>query len=289
MSGSALLYLLLSSPAQAEDTGTYRKFELTDGRIISGAVVTTNDTGFVVKNKTGTILVSYELLENMVNISQSEFETGKAQKIYTFIDSSISERSSYPISQAQTATNGIIWEDIDPKVSEVEIEACNLQTLCISNLLNAANIDSLMYLSQDNTTLYAYTFYSNVAFPTMAKQIEIDKKYPDFAEIYSLLIETLGYQTPSKPTLPLILPPDGTPVSWTNWVPLAGLPSMTARDPIGVGKSLAIAVPSALILVYMSGKATSTKSQFFFGSLTAYSAASIGANHIVADPIIKEE
>lgn len=289
MSGSPLLYLLLSSPVHAEDSGTYRKFELTDGRSVSGAVVKTNDYGFVVKNKTGTLLVSYELLENMVNITQSEFEMGTAQKIYTHKDKSISDRSSYPISQAQTATKGIVWEDIELKVSGEEIEACNLQTLCISNLLSTANVDSLMYLIQEDSTLYAYTFYSNMAFPTMAKQIEIDKKYPDFTEIYSLLIETLGYQTPSRPTLPLIMPPDSTAVSWTNWVPLAGLPSMTARDPIGVGKSLAIAIPSTLLLVYMSGKATSTKSQFFFGSLTAYSAASIGANHIVADPIIKEQ
>lgn len=280
------LSILLSSLGFAEDTASYRSFDLIDGRTVSGAVVNTTDTGFMVRDKTGVFLIRFEDMTNMINISQSEFDSQASRVIYLYQDDSISDRSKYPITQAQTATKGVTWKNnADLPFSKNSLQECNEQTMCIVTLLEEHQIAELLYMTQEKNVLRTYAFYPDINRQPIIKELPLeDPKFPDFTKIYSLMIETMGYNTPTKPSLPLMMPPESTAIDWTTWVPLAGLPSMTAQDPVGAAKSLAIAIPSSLFLVYLSGRSASTKGQFFLTSVGAYSIASIGANLVVANP-----
>ena len=286
----SLLTLLCASLGYAEDA-SYRSFDLIDGRSVSGAVVNTTDNGFLIRDKTGVFLVEFEQMANMVNITQSEFDALPSRKVYLFQDSTISARSKYPITQAQTATKGITWKNNDSlPISPNSLEDCKQQAMCVSNLLKDNEISELIYMTQEKNTIRAYSFYADISRETLAKEVPIDDpKFPDFTKIYSLIIETMGYNTPKKPSLPLLMPPEATSINWTAWVPIAGLPSMTAQDPIGATKSLAIAIPSSLFLVYLSGRSASTKGQFFLTSVGAYSVATIGTNLVVSSPKLKDK
>ena len=281
----SILSVLWSSLVYAEDA-SYRSFDLVDGRTVTGAVVNTTDNGFLIRDKTGVFLIEFEQMANMVNINQSEFDTLPSRKVYLYQDSSISERSKHPIAQAQTATKGVIWKNNDTlPFSPNTLEDCKQQAMCVSNLLKDNQINELIYMTQEKDVIRAYSFYADISRETLAKEVPLeDPKFPDFTKIYSLIIETMGYNTPKKPSIPLMMPPESKGISWTTWIPLAGLPSMTEQDPIGAGKSLAIAIPSSLFLVYLAGRSASTKGQFFLTSVGAYSVASIGTNLVMASP-----
>jgi hypothetical protein len=280
------LALGLSGPAHALEP-QYRRVTLVDGRVISAEILATESEGLRMRVPAGETLISFELLLDMVPISQAEYDAQPPWIVYFSVPPDLEE----DVVELLQSVDGIVPQPVKVAANGIEAhmaaKASDCEDInCVVGALEGAStwIWVLMASPAPTGGTRLESKLSTSSDPPL--ELVIDTKSRN--ELWEALHRSIGLVPPSGG------PPKGsngesdpTPTAFDerkvvalSFVPVPGLPSLAQKDTGGFALAMSVVVPSTVVWVGAVGQLGNSAPEFGALSFAGYYAVTVFANQV---------
>lgn len=246
--------LCWSEPASAIEP-QYRRVTLVDGRVISAEILATEAKGLRMRVPAGETLISFELLLDMVPISQAEYDAQPPWVVYFSVPPQL-ERDLVELLQA---IDGLIPQPVSVAANGVttpmaaKAENCS-DIGCMVGAVAQAPWMWVLFGSEASQGTISLQSKLNTS-PSPPFEATVSSKERD--EIWLAVHEALGLELPNSaaPKGPEVPKPQNTPVFderkvvALSFIPVPGYPSLAQKDTSGFALAAGIFVPTAAVWV----------------------------------------
>lgn len=279
--------LWIASEAHAIEP-QYRRVTLVDGRVISAEILSTEPQGLKMRVPAGETLIPFELLLDMVPISQSEYD-GQADWVVYFsappgveedIVGLLGTLDGLALQPVGTSDHGITPTMV------MQARNCDHDIGCIVEAVSGA---SWVWVLTANPAQGGWKIQAKLSTsPDVPNEFSYDGK--NRGELWEGLHEVLGLRPPSSP------PPRGgsnhhdqssssavfdeRKVVGLSFIPVPGLPSLAQKDSGGFALAMGVVVPSTVVWVGAVGQISPSGPEFGALSFAGYYAVTVFANQV---------
>ena len=261
--------LWIASEAHAIEP-QYRRVTLVDGRVISAEILKTEPQGLRMRVPAGETLIPFELLLDMVPISQSEYD-GQADWVVYFsappemeeeIVGLLGTLDGLALQPVGTSDHGITTAMV------MQARNCDHDIGCIVEAVSGA---SWVWVLTANPVQGGWKIQAKLSTsPDIPNEIIYDGK--NRGELWKGLHEVIGLQPPStpppkpggnndqSPLAPVAF--DERKVVGLSFIPVPGLPSLAQKDTGGFALAMGVVVPSTVVWVGAVGRLSPSGPEF---------------------------
>lgn len=291
--GLILAGVLLGRPAAAIEP-QYRRVTLVDGRVLSAEILATEAKGLRMRVPAGEILVSFELLLDMVPISQSEYAAQPPWVVYFSVPAS-QERELVELVQAMegmtpqpvsVAANGV--------TTAMAAKAGSCEDMgCLVGAVSKAPWMWVLYGSEGEGGVLKLQVKLNTS-PDAPFEATVPAKDRD--ELWRVLHEALGLSVQgaapkgseaAKPEPNASV--DERKIAALSFVPVPGLPSILQGDGAGAAIAAGIFVPSAAVWAVGVRQVAGTNKEALVATAAGLYAALVFTNHVTGMRSLERE
>lgn len=276
----------VATPAWAIDP-QYRKVTLVDGRTLTAEIVSTEPEGLLLRVPQGDTLISFELLLDMVPISQAEYASQPPWVVYYWVPPEIESDTlallaAIPGIEPQAVTvpgNGVT------NTMALQATACDGKIACIATAVSSSSwkwvVTAEAVPTGGHTLKSKVNTSAGAAVDTPIAGKSDDELWEALHVALDLKVPPGGAPRSSSPedTGPAEAMSDRKIVAW-SFVPFPGAPSLAQRDASGFALALAVVVPSTAVWVGAIGQTGQSAPEFGALSFAGYYAVTVLANQV---------
>jgi hypothetical protein len=286
---AAALALALAGPAHALEP-QYRRVTLVDGRVISAEILATESEGLRMRVPAGETLISFELLLDMVPISQAEYDAQAPWIVYFSVPPELEQ----DVVELLQSVEGIVPQPVKVAANGIEAhmaaKASDCEDInCIVGALEGAQTWIWVVMASPAPTGGTKIESKLSTSPDPPLELVVDSKSRN--EMWGALHEAIGLLPPggSAPKGPGDEPnPNGrSPQAFDerkvvalSFVPVPGLPSLAQKDTGGFALAMGVVVPSTVVWVGAVGQLGNSAPEFGALSFAGYYAVTVFANQV---------
>jgi hypothetical protein len=284
---AGVLAMGLLQPAYALDP-QYRRVTLVDGRVISAEILATESEGLRMRVPAGETLISFELLLDMVPISQAEYDAQAPWIVYFSVPPEL-EKDVVGLLQE---VDGIVPQPVKVAANGIEAhmaaKASDCDDInCIVGALEGADTWIWVLMAKPAPTGGTQLESKLSTSPDPPLELVVDSK--GRSELWEALHKSIGLLPPGPPPRGGDDDDHGNQGSQTfderkvvalSFVPVPGLPSLAQKDTGGFALAMSVVVPSTVVWVGAVGQLGNSAPEFGALSFAGYYAVTVFANQV---------
>lgn len=244
--------LALSTRASAIEP-QYRRVTLVDGRVISAEILATEAKGLRMRIPAGETLISFELLLDMVPISQAEYDAQPPWIVYF----SVPPEKEREIVELLQAVDGVTPQPVSVAANGITTTMAVNAGKCndIGCMVEAVDEAPWMWVLMGSTSAPNELRIQAKLNTSPDAPYEATVPFKERDELWRVLHEAMGLTAPATPKLTDGSRPttdrtfDERKVVTLSFVPVPGLPSLAQKDMGGFGLAMGMFVPSTALCV----------------------------------------
>lgn len=285
---TTLLLAWLAGRADAAEP-QYRQVKLVDGRVLLAEILATEPQGLRIRVPAGEMIVSFELLLDMVPIGQSQYDQQTPWVVYYDVPPAIAEDTATMLA----AMPGLEPQPVDTPGNGIvsgmafKAAACQRDVDCMADAVR--DTPWKWVLAGTDAATGGIVLHSKLNTSSdRSSETFVDGTSDD--ALWTALHAALGLSVPpggpprgsgGPPTdEPTRAPVDSKRVLALSFVPLPGLPSLIQHDPAGFGLAMGVVVPSTALWVGAVGQTGQSTPEFGAIAFGGYYAVTVLVNQV---------